>query len=111
MMASWLVAASVVMGCLSRCAGCRRAASDYPAAFLVQLDGFEQRLEIALAEAVVALALDELEEDRPDHVGGEDLQQEAAALVLAAVDEDAALAQRLDVLAVAGQALVDELSR
>ena len=40
----------------------------------------EQGLEVALAEALVALALDDLEEDRPDHVLGEDLQQQALAL-------------------------------
>jgi hypothetical protein len=40
-----------------------------PAAHLVQLDGLEQRLEVAFAESVIALALNELEEDRPDGVG------------------------------------------
>jgi hypothetical protein len=35
-------------------------------AHLVALDGLEQRLEVALAEALVALALDDLEEDRAD---------------------------------------------
>src|SRR5215470_18016730 len=47
----------------------------HAAADLVFLDRFEQRLEIALAESVIALALDELEEDRPDRVGRENLQQ------------------------------------
>jgi hypothetical protein len=37
----------------------------------------KQRLEIALAEAFVALALDDLEEDRADHILGEDLKQQA----------------------------------
>jgi hypothetical protein len=38
----------------------------HAAADLVELDGLEQRLEVALAEALVALALDDLEEDRAD---------------------------------------------
>src|SRR4051812_17296069 len=41
-------------------------AAQHAAADLVFLDRFEERLEVALAESVVALALDELEEDRPD---------------------------------------------
>src|SRR4051794_37377049 len=36
----------------------------HAAAHLVELDALEQRLEVAVAEAVVALALDELEENR-----------------------------------------------
>jgi hypothetical protein len=47
----------------------------HPAAHLVELDRLEQRLEVAFAEALVAFALDELEEDRPELVLGEDLQQ------------------------------------
>ncbi len=43
---------------------------------LVALDGFEQRLEVAFAKAVVTLALDELEEHRPHQGGGEYLQQQ-----------------------------------
>ena len=39
---------------------------DDAAAYLVFLDAFEQGAEIAFAEAFVALALDELEEDRSD---------------------------------------------
>ena len=39
----------------------------HAAADLVELDALEQGAEIALAEALVALALDELEEDRADH--------------------------------------------
>ena len=34
---------------------------------LLALDRFEQCLEVAFTETVVALALDELEEDRPDN--------------------------------------------
>src|SRR5690606_2154280 len=49
------------------------------AADLVEFDRLEQGLEVALAEALVALALDELEEDRPDRVLAEDLQQKPLA--------------------------------
>src|SRR6185437_11485209 len=76
------------------------------------LDRFEQGLEIALAEAVVALALDELEEDRPDRVGGEDLQQHlglAAVDHALAVDQDAVGLQPRDVLAMLGQTRIDPL--
>jgi hypothetical protein len=66
-----------------------------------------QRLEIAVAEAFVALALDDLEEDRADHCLGEDLEQQAF-LADVAVDQDAVLAQAFQVLAMAGDALVDE---
>jgi hypothetical protein len=52
---------------------------DHAAPDLIELDRFEQGFEIALAEALIALALDDLEEDRPDHVLGEDLQQQALA--------------------------------
>src|SRR3954466_12009267 len=55
---------------------------------LLALDRLEQRLEVAVAEAARAVALDHLEEDRravADRLG-EDLQQ--VALVVA-VDEDA----------------------
>ena len=61
----------------------------HAAADLVELDRFEQGAEIALAEALVALALDDLEEDRADHRLGEDLQQQPAALGRRAVDQDA----------------------
>src|SRR5215470_16523410 len=48
---------------------------EYATPNLVQLDRFEERPEIAFAEALIALALDDLEEDRPDDCRGEDLQQ------------------------------------
>ena len=54
--------------------------SNHPAPHLVELDAFEQRLEIAFPEAFIALALNDLEEDRADDVLGEDLQQQALAL-------------------------------
>jgi predicted murein hydrolase (TIGR00659 family) len=74
----------------------------------VELDALEQRLEVAFAEALVALALDDLEEDRPDHRLREDLQQQARCAGGRAVDQDAVRAAG-DVLAVAGQALVDQV--
>ena len=84
-------------------------ALQHAAADLVELDRFEQGLEVALAEALVALALDDLEEDRADHVLGEDLQQQPAALGRRAVDQDAVGLQPLQVLAVARQARVELL--
>src|SRR5262245_28792290 len=50
-----------------------RRPSDDPALDLVALDGFEQRAEVAFAEALVSLALNDLEEDRPNDVACEDL--------------------------------------
>src|SRR3954464_2170771 len=89
---------------------CRRSLRrDDAALYLVQLDRFEQCLEIALAEALIALALDDLEEDRADHILGEDLEQESLAGLRGAVDQDAALAHLLDRMAVAGHALVDHV--
>src|SRR3546814_8638669 len=57
--------------------GCREGAPalQHAALHLVALDAFEQGLEVAFAEAFVALALDDLEEDRAERVLGEDLQQ------------------------------------
>src|SRR6478672_417275 len=79
------------LGCSRVCA----AASEVAAELLLALDGLEQCLEVALAEAEGAVALDELEEHGgPVAEGlGEDLQEVA---VLVAVDEDAALLQLLD---------------
>src|SRR5437899_2738692 len=65
--------------------------SNHSAAHLVELDALEQRLEIAFAETLVALALDDLEEDRADHVLSEDLQQQALPLGRCAVHQDTAL--------------------
>src|SRR4051794_35460625 len=64
---------------------------------LLALDGLEERLEVAVAEAAGAVTLDHLEEDRrpvADRLG-EDLQQ--VALVVA-VDEDAEPLEILEVL-------------
>src|SRR4051812_8635606 len=80
---------------------------DHSAADLVELDALEQRLEIAVAEALIALALDDFEEDRAEHVLGEDLKQDAL-LADIAVDQDAVLAQPLEILAMVGDALVHQ---
>src|SRR5271156_2012657 len=80
------------------------SALQHAAADLVLLDRFEQGAEIALAEAFVALALDQLEEDRADHGLGEDLQQQPAARTGtggAAVEQDAVAGQPRPVLAMA----------
>ena len=63
---------------------------------MLALDGFEEGLEVALAKALRALALDDLEEHRRtvDHRLGEELKQVA---FFVAVDQDAELAQRLEV--------------
>src|SRR5258708_225220 len=62
-----------------------RRASEHAAALLIELDGFEQRLKIPFAEALVALALNDLEEDRADRILAENLQQDPGFVV--AVDE------------------------
>ncbi len=49
---------------------------DHAAAQLVALERLEQRLEVAFAEAIVALALDELEEHGTKHRLREDLEQQ-----------------------------------
>src|SRR5262249_10155184 len=95
---------------LRRSRGCRLASGcdlDDAAADLIELDRLEERLEVAVAEALVALALDDLEEDRAEEVLGEDLEKETFRD--AAVDEDLVRLHAGDVLTVAGDALVDEL--
>ena len=74
---------------------------------LVEFDALEQRFEVALAEAFIAFALNELEEDRPDRVFAEDLQQQALTFTRRTVDEDAALTEFFDGFAMTRQALVD----
>jgi hypothetical protein len=76
----------------------------YTAANLVQLDRLEQRLEVAFAEALIALALDDLEEDRSNLVFSEDLQQQVFGC---AVDQDLALAQLVERFAVIRHAAID----
>src|SRR4029078_10183918 len=84
---------------------CRRF--QYAAAHLVELHRFEERAEVAFAEALIALPLNDLEEDRADHGLGEDLQEEAARRI--SIDEDLAFAQLIERLTMPGQALLDEL--
>src|SRR5207344_2203130 len=82
-----------------------RCRSEVPTALLLALDGLEERLEVALAEPLRAVAFDQLEEHRRPvlHRLGEDLQQIA---VLVPVGEDAQLPQRADRYAgLAGPAL------
>src|SRR5690348_5122808 len=71
----------------------------HPASHLVALDRFEQGLEVAFAETFVALALDDLEEDRADAVLGEDLQQQFLFRFHVGVDQDLVLRQPRHVLA------------
>src|SRR3954454_16948760 len=81
-----------------------RNASEVSSPLLLTLDRLEQGLEVALAEAARAVALDDLEEDRrPVADGlGEDLQQ--VALVVA-IDEDALLAQVVELRGDLGDAV------
>src|SRR5699024_8546296 len=76
---------------------CQRALwpSEVAATLLLPLDGLEQCLEVALAEAQRAVPLDQLEEHRRPVAQrlGEDLEQVA---VLVTVHQDAALLQLLD---------------
>src|SRR3954462_1239597 len=89
---------------------CRRSMRrDDAALYLVELDRFEQCFEIAFAEALIALALDDLEEDRADHIHGEDLKQQALSGLRRAVDQYLALPHLGDVVAVAWKALVDHV--
>ena len=67
-----------------------------------------KRAEIALAEALVALALDDFEEDRADDRLGEDLQQHLAFRGRA-VEQDPVAAQPLGVLLVPRQARGERL--
>lgn len=64
------------------------------ATHLVAFDALEQRTEVAFAETFVALALDDLEEDRPERVLGEDLQQLALVRFRVGVDQDLVFASR-----------------
>src|SRR5688572_29617228 len=86
---------------------CTAPDSNDTPADLVEFDGLEQCLEIAFAETLVALALDDFEEDGPDHVGGEDLQQDALFVGAVSVDEYPALLQLGDIFAMARDAFFD----
>ena len=84
----------------------------YTPANLIFLDRFEQRLEIALAKTIVALALDEFEEDRPDRVRGKNLQQHLGVAAIddaLAVNENAVALQAGNIFAMLRQARIDLL--
>src|SRR5438128_2225827 len=70
---------------------------------VTDLDRLEQRLKVAFAETLVALALDDLEEDRSDHRGREDLEKHFV-LRRRAVEENSILPQTRRVFAVIRQA-------
>src|SRR4029077_18851638 len=82
---------------------CRGIRIEHAAADLVELDRLEECAEIALAEALVTFALDDLEENRADHGIREDLQQQAAAPSGRAVDQDPVAAEPIEILAMAGE--------
>src|SRR5258707_13773120 len=77
----------------------------HAAPLLVEFDGFEQRLKIPLTETLVALALNDFEEDGADCVLGENLQQNAA--LVAAVDQNPAALKLGYGLTVPGHARID----
>src|SRR5258707_11434749 len=81
----------------------------HAAADLVEFDRFEERLKIALAEPLIALALDDLEEDRADHRLGEYLQQQPAALGRRAIDQDSLARKMGDIFSMARQSRIDVL--
>src|SRR5215831_5717276 len=75
---------------------------------LVPLERLEERLEIALAEAFVALALDELEEHGAKQHLREDLQQQPGLdAVGCAVHQDTARPDLLDRQSMTGQPVVE----
>ena len=75
---------------------------------MVAFDRLEQGLEVALAESIVTLALDELEENRAEQGVGKDLQQQAPfSTARAPVEQDAACGQGVERLAMPGQAPVE----
>jgi hypothetical protein len=76
---------------------------------LVFLDGVEQRLEVAFAEALIAIALNDFEEDRADHGIGEYLQQQALTFGRRAIEQNIVRAQAGDILAMPGNPLVEGL--
>src|SRR5215467_8150135 len=101
----WEGRASPIRTRLNQCFGL--SSLNHAAFDLIALERLEQRLEVALAKPLVALALDELEEHRTEQGVGEDLQQQArSAAVARTVEEDAACLQFTRVLAVARHARV-----
>ena len=74
---------------------------------MIELDGFEECAKITLTEPLVALSLDDFEENRTDDVLGEDLQQHALAFAWIAVDQDAPFGKLDQLFAVAWDAFID----
>src|SRR3990167_7290393 len=82
---------------------------EYAALDLIEFDRLEQRAEISLAEALVALALNDLEKNRTDHRLRENLQQQFAFVRIAvAVDQNPQTPQFIQVFAVTRQTPVDQ---
>src|SRR3984885_11501919 len=73
----------------------------HAAPHLIQLDRLEQGTEITLTESLVALTLDDLEENRADDILRENLEQHTIALARIAVDENCSLLERSERLPVA----------
>src|ERR1700733_14066289 len=85
--------ATAVPRCCPRPLAAARAERQHAAAHLVELQRLEQRLEVALAKTLIALALNDFEKAWADRVLGENLQQQTLALRRRAVDQNAPLAQ------------------
>jgi hypothetical protein len=71
----------------------------HPTPHLLQLDRLERGTEITLTEAFVALALDDLEENRADDILRENHQQHTLTLARIAIDQDRPFLQSLERLA------------
>ncbi|VXC50053.1 hypothetical protein SPHINGOT1_10354 [Sphingomonas sp. T1] len=84
-----------------------RVDRDHPTPDLVEFDRFVQRLEVAVAEPLITLALDDLEKDRPEQRFGEDLEEQPL-LTDIAVEQDPVAPQPLEILAMVRHALVDQ---
>src|SRR5437763_3965794 len=84
------------------------SALQHAAPDLIELDRFEQRTEVAFAEALITLALDDLEEDRPDDGGREDLEQHLV-FRWRPIEEDPVLPESLCVFLVIGQARREQI--
>src|SRR5690606_34392019 len=90
-----------------RLSGSRSSVSKDAALDLVAFDGFEQRCEVPLTEALVALALNDFEEQGSNHGLREDLQQQLFLRLSIRVDQELVLLHALQVFAVARHALLD----
>ena len=73
---------------------------------MVQFYRFKQGLEIALAKAFIAFALDDFVENRPQLVDGENLQQQI--VVWPSIEQNLIVAQTRHIFTVARQTLVEQ---